>query len=80
MHEEPTAYRLPDPGVRALFAEDSRYQAWLDVEAALAQAQAELGIIPRTPPRRSPGRRGSRSWTGRPSGRGSSAPATRSCR
>ena len=47
MHEEPTAYRVPDPGVRALFAEDSRYQAWLDVEAALAQAQAELGIIPR---------------------------------
>src|SRR5262245_64186595 len=46
MHEEPTAFRIPDPGVRALFAEDSRYQAWLDVEAALAQAQAELGIIP----------------------------------
>src|SRR5687768_8788722 len=46
MHEEPTAYRVRDPGVRALFAEDSRYQAWLDVEAALAQSQAELGIIP----------------------------------
>jgi adenylosuccinate lyase len=46
MQEEPTAYRIPDPGVRALFAEASRYQAWLDVEAALAQAQAELGIIP----------------------------------
>ena len=46
MHEEPTAYRVPDPGVRALFAEESRYQAWLDVEAALAQAQAELGMIP----------------------------------
>ena len=46
MHEEPTAYRVPDPGVRALFTEDSRYQAWLDVEAALAQAQAELGVIP----------------------------------
>src|SRR5262245_22137310 len=46
MHEEPTAYRIPDPGVRALFAEESRYQAWLDVEAALAQAQAELGVIP----------------------------------
>jgi 3-carboxy-cis,cis-muconate cycloisomerase len=43
---EPTAYRIEDPGVRALFAESSRYQAWLDVEAALAQAQAELGIIP----------------------------------
>lgn len=46
MHEEPTAYRIPDPGIRALFTEASRYQAWLDVEAALAQAQAELGIIP----------------------------------
>src|SRR5262249_23132507 len=46
MHEEPTAYRVPDPGVRSLFAEASRYQAWLDVEAALAHAQAELGIIP----------------------------------
>src|ERR671931_893172 len=46
MQEEPTAYRVPDPGVRALFSEASRYQAWLDVEAALAQAQAELGLIP----------------------------------
>ncbi len=46
MQDEPTSYRVPDPGVRALFAEASRYQAWLDVEAALAQAQAELGIIP----------------------------------
>src|SRR5262245_8748269 len=46
MHEEPTAYRVPDPGVRALFTEDSRYQAWLDVEVALARAQADLGIIP----------------------------------
>lgn len=46
MQEEPTAYRIPDPGIRALFAEPSRYQAWLDVEAALAQAQAELDIIP----------------------------------
>lgn len=46
MLEEPTAYRIEDPGLRALFAETSRYQAWLDVEAALAQAQAELGIIP----------------------------------
>ena len=30
----------------ALFTEDSVYQTWLDVEAALAAAQAELGIIP----------------------------------
>jgi adenylosuccinate lyase len=46
MQEEPTSYRIPDPGIRALFTEASRYQAWLDVEAALAQAQAELSIIP----------------------------------
>jgi len=30
----------------ALFAPASLWQAWLDVEVALAQAQAELGIIP----------------------------------
>ncbi len=30
----------------ALFTEDSIYQTWLDVEVALAAAQAELGIIP----------------------------------
>ena len=46
MQEEPTTLRIADPGVRALFSEAARYQAWLDVEAALAQAQAELGIIP----------------------------------
>jgi len=32
---------------RALFTESGRFQSWLDVEAALAQAQAELGIITR---------------------------------
>ncbi len=46
MQEEPTAYRVEDPGVRTLFTEAARYQSWLDVEAALAQAQAELGVIP----------------------------------
>ena len=46
MQAEPTAYRVGDPGVRALFGEASRIQAWLDVEVALAQAQAELGVIP----------------------------------
>ena len=46
MQEEPTSLRLEDPGVRSLFTEASRYQAWLDVEAALAQAQAELNVIP----------------------------------
>ena len=46
MLEEPTTLRIDDPGVRALFTEAARFQSWLDVEAALAQAQAELGIIP----------------------------------
>jgi 3-carboxy-cis,cis-muconate cycloisomerase len=46
MLEEPTSLRIDDPGVRALFTEAARFQSWLDVEAALAQSQAELGIIP----------------------------------
>src|SRR5438477_11669290 len=47
MLEEPTSLRIDDPGVRALFTESARFQSWLDVEAALARAQAELGIIPK---------------------------------
>ena len=42
----PTASRVSDPGIRALYRQESRWQAWLDVEAALAVAQAALGIIP----------------------------------
>ena len=42
----PTATRVSDPGIRALYRLENRWQAWLDVEAALAGAQAELGIIP----------------------------------
>jgi 3-carboxy-cis,cis-muconate cycloisomerase len=42
----PTATRVSDPGMRALYRLENRWQAWLDVEAALARAQAELGIIP----------------------------------
>jgi adenylosuccinate lyase len=45
--ELPTAARVSDPGIRALYRLENRWQAWLDVEAALAQAQAELGIIPK---------------------------------
>src|SRR5947207_13823725 len=44
--ELPTATRISDPGLRALYRQENRWQAWLDVEAALARAQAELGIIP----------------------------------
>lgn len=42
----PTATRVVDPGLRALYKQESRWQAWLDVEVALAKAQEELGIIP----------------------------------
>src|SRR5438132_1177590 len=44
--ELPTAARVADPGIRALYKQENRWQAWLDVEVALAKAQAELGIIP----------------------------------
>src|SRR5947209_7043919 len=43
--ELPTATRVSDPGIRALYRLESRWQAWLDVEVALAKAQSELGII-----------------------------------
>src|SRR5580693_5819031 len=43
----PTATRVSDPGIRALYKLENRWQAWLDVEVALARSQAELGIIPK---------------------------------
>ena len=43
---EETAARIDDPGIRALFTTEAQWQAWLDVEVALAEAQAELDIIP----------------------------------
>ncbi len=48
MKENPTSMRVPDAGIRALFTLDARWQAWLDVEAALAKAEAELEVIPRS--------------------------------
>ena len=45
-HGAPSDVRLPDNGVRALFTADARRQRYLDVEAALAAAQAECGLIP----------------------------------
>ena len=44
--ELPTAARVSEPGIRALYRLENRWQAWLDVEAALAKAQEELAIIP----------------------------------
>ncbi len=34
------------PECTAIFAEKAKFQSWLDFEAALAESQAELGIIP----------------------------------
>src|SRR6476469_7003472 len=45
--ERSTASRIRDPGIRELYKLENRWQAWLDVEVALARAQAELGIIPK---------------------------------
>src|SRR5258708_2291292 len=39
------AARISAPGSRALYRLETRWQAWLDAEAARALAQAELGII-----------------------------------
>jgi adenylosuccinate lyase len=41
-----TDHSVPDAGIRALFAPESVWQAWLDVEVALAHAEAEVGIVP----------------------------------
>ena len=43
---QPSSTRFEDPGLRPLFEENARWQSWLDVEAALAKAQAALGIVP----------------------------------
>src|SRR5260370_27968442 len=34
------------PEVSALFTDEGRTQAWLEILAALAQAQAEVGLVP----------------------------------
>lgn len=37
---------IDDRGMKSLLAQPARVQSWLDVEAALAQAQAGHGMIP----------------------------------
>lgn len=46
MQDDPSAMRFEDPGIKTLFTQDARWQSWIDVEVALAQAEAELGMIP----------------------------------
>jgi 3-carboxy-cis,cis-muconate cycloisomerase len=47
MGERFTASRVPDAGIQVLFATQEQWQAWLEVESALALTQADLGMIPR---------------------------------
>ena len=47
MDKNPTALRVRDPGIRELFTIEAGWQSWLDVEAALAIAEAELDVIPK---------------------------------
>ena len=46
MSDSVTASRVRDPGIARMLSIESRWQAWLDVEAALARAEAEVGLIP----------------------------------
>ncbi len=43
-HAAPSRPTVAD--IRSLFSQRSQWQTWLDIEAALAQTQAELGMIP----------------------------------
>jgi len=52
MSLQPSSARFSDPGIRTLFDENARWQSWLDVEAALAEAQADLDIIPKVAAKR----------------------------
>ena len=52
--ELPTAARVSDPGIRALYRLENRWQAWLDVEVALAQCAGRARHHPER------GRRGDR--------------------
>ena len=68
--ELPTAARVADPGIRALYRIENRWQAWLDVEVALARRRPNSASSRTRRPRRSPPRRGSTCSTGAASTKG----------
>ena len=39
--------RYGSPEMRKIFDEESKFQKWLDVEAAVAEAEASVGDIPK---------------------------------
>jgi len=46
MNNQSSVMRPSKAEIRDLFSQRSLWQAWLDIEAALAETQAELGVIP----------------------------------
>ncbi|MGB6128871.1 MAG: adenylosuccinate lyase family protein [Psychrilyobacter sp.] len=40
------SYTIDDKGIKKQLSKTAKYQAWLDVEIALAKAQGEFGVIP----------------------------------
>jgi len=47
MGERFTSSSVPDAGIQVLFGTEERWQAWVEIEAALALTQADFGMIPR---------------------------------
>jgi 3-carboxy-cis,cis-muconate cycloisomerase len=47
MGERFTSSRVPEAGIQRLLGTEERWQAWLEIEAALALTQADYGMIPR---------------------------------
>jgi adenylosuccinate lyase len=46
MSQRFTTSRVPDSGIEMLFGIEARWQAWLEIESALAMTQADFEIIP----------------------------------
>jgi 3-carboxy-cis,cis-muconate cycloisomerase len=45
--EERLNTRVPESGIESIFTRESKWSAWMEVEVALAQAEADLGLIPK---------------------------------
>jgi 3-carboxy-cis,cis-muconate cycloisomerase len=43
------------PAMRAIFSDEALVARWVEAEAALARAEARVGLVPRKPSRRCPG-------------------------
>ena len=44
--------RYTRPEMAAIWSPETRFRIWFEIEAHAADAMAELGIIPKAPPRR----------------------------